>query len=473
VRAGISGTFPPFGIIDLYVWTLRRGRHSMTHLIDILGSGLYTVLSFLFALGVIIVVHEAGHLMVAKAFGVRVLTFSVGFGRRLWGIRRGETDYRVSAIPLGGYVRLGGENPDEVTNDPREFLNKPRWQRILVYLAGPAMNVVLAVALVAALFMVGIRMLDLPDTPPLIGDVDQGSSAAKAGLRRGDLILRINGEPVDDWQDVALALMGSPEQPLPLTVQRDGRTLQAVVTPGRVPNYDLGDSAGLVPSVKPQVIEVLAGQPAAAAGFLPGDEIRAVDGRPIADSQDFVEAIGSRKGQRVQVRIVREGKPLTLVVVPNAAGKIGVQIGSYQFRRFGPARAVVESVRYNVQMVRDTFRILGKVLSRELPAKGTFAGPLEIAKQSGEAARRGFKDLLHLMAFISISIAIMNLMPIPILDGGQIFVLMVEGVIRRDLSLRLKEIISQVGFVMILLLIFMVIWFDVLKNPPSTWFSGS
>jgi regulator of sigma E protease len=170
---------------------------------------------------------------------------------------------------------------------------------------------------------------------------------------------------------------------------------------------------------------------------------------------------------------VRQGQPLTLAVVPTKEGRIGVEIGSYQFRRFGPARAVVESVRYNVQMVRDTFKILGKVLSRELPAKGTFAGPLEIAKQSGEAARRGFKDLLHLMAFISISIAIMNLMPIPILDGGQIFVLLVEGVIRRDLSLRLKEIISQVGFVMILLLIFMVIWFDFTKNPPSTWFSGS
>ncbi len=445
----------------------------MAHLIEILGNSLYTILAFLVALGVIIVVHEAGHLMVAKAFGVRVLTFSVGFGRRLWGVRRGETDYRVSLVPLGGYVRLGGENPDEVTDDPREFLNKPRWQRILVYLAGPAMNVVLAIALVAALFMVGFQMLNLPDTPPLIGDVEKGSSAARAGLQRGDLILKVKGEPVDDWQEVALALMGSPERPLPLAVRRGGRVFQAAVTPGRVPNYDLGDSAGLVPSVRAQVIKVYAGMPAAAADFRPGDEIRAVDGRPISDSQDFVEVISGRKGRRLEVRIVRQGQPLILQVVPNPEGKIGVEIGSYQFRRFGPVRAVVESVRYNVQMIRDTFKILGKVVSRELPVKGTVGGPLEIAKQSGEAARRGFKDFLHLMAFISISIAIMNLMPIPILDGGQIFVLLVEGVIRRDLSLRLKEVISQVGFIMILLLIFMVIWFDFAKNPPSTWFSGS
>src|SRR5262247_1943384 len=128
----------------------------MTHLIDILGGSLYTILSFLFALGVIIVVHEAGHLMVAKAFGVRVLTFSVGFGKRLWGFRRGETDYRVSAVPLGGYVRLGGETPEDVDpSDPREFLNKPRWQRVLVYLAGPAANIILAILVFAVLFMVG------------------------------------------------------------------------------------------------------------------------------------------------------------------------------------------------------------------------------------------------------------------------------------------------------------------------------
>ncbi len=334
----------------------------MTQLIGFLNNSLYTLLSFAFALGVIIIVHEAGHLLVAKAFGVRVLTFSVGFGRRLWGFRRGETDYRVSIVPLGGYVRLGGENPDEVTNDPREFLNKPRWQRILVYLAGPAMNVVLAVALVAALFMVGIQMVNLPDTPPLIGEVEKGSSAARAGLRRGDLILRVKGEPVDDWQDVALALMGSPERPLPLAVRRDGRIVQTAVTPGRVPKYDLGDSAGLVPSVRAQIIQVLAGQPAAAGGFLPGDEVRAVDGRPISDKEDFIKVISGRKGQRVEVRIVRQGKPLTLVVVPDPAGRIGVYVGSYQFRRFGPGRAVVESVRYNVQMVRDTFMILGKML---------------------------------------------------------------------------------------------------------------
>jgi regulator of sigma E protease len=442
----------------------------MTHLTDILTN----VLAFGFALGVIIVVHEAGHLMVAKAFGVRVLTFSVGFGRRLWGVRRGETDYRLSAIPLGGYVRLGGENPDEVTADPREFLNKPRWQRILVYVAGPAMNVLLAILLFAVLFMVGIEVMNLPDMPPLIGGVEEGSSADRSGLRRGDLILEVNGEAVDDWQEVALALISAPERPVPLLVRRDGRTLRSSVTPRRVPKYEMGDFAGLLPSIRPQIIQVFAGEPAAAAGFRPGDEVRAVDGRPISDSQAFVDAIAAKPGQRIEVQVVRDGKPLTLAVVPKdqgGAGKIGVQIGFFQ--RYGPMKAVAESVRYNVQTVRDTFKILGKIFTRELSPRGALAGPIEIAAQSGAAARSGFKYLLHLMGFISISIAIMNLMPIPILDGGQIFILFVEGVIRRDLSLRLKEIISQVGFVMILLLMFVVIWFDLVKNLPASLLPGS
>jgi regulator of sigma E protease len=430
---------------------------------------LQTVLAFAFALGVIIVVHEAGHLLMAKAFGVRVLTFSVGFGKRLWSFQRGETEYRLSAVPLGGYVRLGGETADDVDpSDPREFMNKPRWQRILVYLAGPAANIILAILVFAVVFMVGIEVMNLPDMPPLIGGVEAGSSAAQAGLRRGDLILAVKGDAADNWQDVALVLMGSPDKPVPLTVRRAGQTLRATITPKRVPRYEVGDFAGLYPSIRPQVIKVIAGQPAEAAGFRPGDEIQSVDGRPVMDQQAFVEAVSPRAGQQIRVEVVRDGQPLFLTVVPRneaGSGKIGVQIGFYQ--RFGPARAFTEGARYSVQTVSQIFQILGKIFTRQLSAKGALAGPIEIARQSGDAARLGFKYLLQTMGFISVSIAVMNLMPIPILDGGQIFILMVEGVIRRDLSLRLKEIISQVGFVMILLLMFVVIYFDVMKNLPA------
>lgn len=431
-----------------------------------LTSSLYTLLSFAFALGVIIVVHEAGHLLVAKAFGVRVMTFSVGFGKRLWGFRRGETEYRVSAVPLGGYVRLGGESPEDVDpSDPREFLNKPRWQRVLVYLAGPAANVILAILIFAVLFMVGIEVMNFPDLPPVIGGVEAKSSAAQAGLQRGDRILTLKGEPVGSWQDVLLGVMGSPDKPVEMTLRRGQQTLSATVTPKRVPRYEVGDLAGMIPMVRPQVINLEPGLPAEAAGFRPGDEIRAVDGKPVLDSQAFVDAISPRAGQRVEVQVWRDGRPLTLSVVPSndhGKGRIGVHIGFYQ--RFGPSRAFIEGARYSVQTVEQIFQILGKLAKRQLAAQGALAGPLEIAKQSGEAARLGFKYLLQLMGFISISIAVMNLMPIPILDGGQIFILMVEGVIRRDLSLRLKEIVSQVGFVMILLLMFVVIYFDLMKT---------
>ncbi|MEA2693510.1 MAG: hypothetical protein QOJ16_2897 [Acidobacteriota bacterium] len=428
-------------------------------------SFLITPVSFAFALGVIIFVHESGHLLVAKAFGVRVLTFSLGFGKSLWSFTRGETEYRISALPLGGYVRLSGENPDEVTDDPREFQNKPRWQRILVYVAGPAMNVILAVALFASLFMVGIAVPNITAIPAVVGSVEPGSSAAAAGIQRGDRILRVKGKPASNWQDVGFELLASPGKPVPLVLERAGKTFNAVVTPVRDPKAEVGDWAGLFPSVHPQITQVNPGTPAEAAGFRSGDEIRAVDGRLIADSTDFVHYVEKRAGQRITVQVQRDGAILDLPVVPrNEGGRGVIGIGIGFFQRYGPGRAVVESLRYNVEIVERTFQMIGKIFSRDISAKSALAGPIEIARQTGAAARHGFKDLLYLMGFLSISIAILNLMPIPILDGGQIFILAIEGVIRRDLSLRFKEVITQVGFVMILLLMVVVIYFDVSKS---------
>ncbi len=432
------------------------------------------ILAFAFALGVIIFVHEGGHLVMAKTFGMRVLTFSLGFGQRIWGFTRGETEYKVSAIPLGGYVRLGGENLEEATGDPREFLAKPRWQRILVYVAGPFMNVILAVGLFAVLFMVGIAVPNPASIPSVVGAVDAGSSAAAAGIVRGDRIVAANGEAVHSWRDLAFALLTSPGKPVRMTVERGGREFPAVVTPQRDPSNELGDYGGIFPSVFPQVTDVRGGSPAAAAGFRTGDEIHAVDGHPIADNQDFVAYVEKRAGKRVEVKVLRDASYRILPVVPHLEGGrgiIGIGIGIYQ--RYSPGQAVIESVRYNEQIVVETFRMIGKIFTREMSAKGALAGPIEIARQSGDAARLGFKQLLFLMGFISISIAILNLMPIPILDGGQIFILLIEGVIRRDLSLRLKEVIAQVGFVMILLLMVVVIWFDISKHLPAHLLPGS
>jgi regulator of sigma E protease len=434
---------------------------------------LIDLVSVAFALGVIIVVHEAGHLLMAKTFGVRVLTYSVGFGKRLAGFRRGETDYRVSAVPLGGYVRLDGENPDEASGDPRQFLSKPRWQRVLIFLAGPAMNVVLSIAIFTGLFMVGIQVAEMPATSPIIGSVEEGSSAAHAGLQRGDLIVGIKGEPTKSWRDVSFALAVAPDKAVPLEVKRGDRTFAATVTPKRVPQYEIGDLDGLLPIMQAQIRDVQPGKPAAAAGLLSGDTIRSVAGLPVLDPQDFVQAIEQHAGRQVPIEVEREGRIVRLTVVPALEGKVGKigvsveRVGPYQ--HYPPLEALRASLALNVEIVSETFQVLGKVFRREMSAKGALGGPIEIANQSGAAARRSLKDLFYVMGVISLSIALLNLMPIPILDGGQIFILLVEEVIRRDLSLRLKEVISQVGLVLILMLMVVAFCLDLSRHG---WLPG-
>jgi regulator of sigma E protease len=433
---------------------------------------LTNVLAFAFALGVIIVVHEAGHLLVAKAFGVRVLTFSVGFGKRIWGIRRGETDYRLSAVPLGGYVRLGGENPDENTGDPREFLNKPRWQRILVYLAGPAMNLVLSLTVIAALFMIGINIQGLQDVPPVVGLVEKDSAGARAGLLEGDRIISVDEKPIELWKDLEFAIATAPEKPLRLEIEREGRRQQLVLTPSMVPRYEYGE-AGLIPKLRLKLSVILEDRPAARAGFLSGDAILGVDGVAITTDREFVQAIEGKAGQKVEIEILRAEQVMRLSVVPeevDGKGRIGVQLGLYRHLPVG--EAIVESWKYNLEIVDKTFEVLGKLFTREIAAKSALSGPIEMAKLSGEAAQQGIDSLFFMMAFLSISIGILNLLPIPLLDGGQIFILLVESVLRRDLSLRIKERFAQAGFMILMVLMATVIFFDLSKNLPSL-FGGS
>ena len=434
---------------------------------------LSNTLAFVFALGVIIFVHEAGHLAIAKAFGARVLTFSLGFGKRLWGFHRSGTDYRVSLIPLGGYVQLGGEDPGEVTDDPSEFLNKPRWQRVLIYLAGPMMNVVLAVGLIAVVFMVGIEVSSLPEIPAVVGSIAEGSPAEAAGLEVGDQIVEIEGRRVDRWDDVQFTFLTSPGQALPLKVRRGASELELVVTPHKVPRYEFGD-AGAFPTILPRIAEVLPSSPAEGAGFQPGDEVIGVDARPLAQWEEFVRHIQEHPEVLVTVEVRRQGEPLTLTVVPRAEGgkgKIGVRPG--YFRRLPPLEALAESLRFNYEIAYQTFVVLGKIFSGRLAARSALSGPIEIAALSGAAARTGLEHLLQLMGLISISIAILNLLPIPVLDGGQILILLIEGIRRRDLSLKVKERINQVGLVLIVTLMVVVLYFDLVKNVPENLLPGS
>jgi regulator of sigma E protease len=323
---------------------------------------LSNTLAFIFALGVIIFVHEAGHLIVAKMFDTRILTFSLGFGKRLWGFQRGETDYRVSLVPLGGYVALGGENPEEVSDDPREFLNKPRWQRVLVYLAGPAMNIILSILLIAGLFMVGIEVPMMQTLDPIIGFVQEDSAASEIGLQAGDRILTVDGDAVDNWEQIQFALATSPETPVALSVDRSGEVFEKTITPRRVEKYEYGD-AGMWARYLPRITQVSGGSPAERAEFRIGDEIRSVDGRPISSSTELVEMIQVSAGVPIEVEVLRDTHQVMLTVTPEGeqgAAVIGVGLGVLQ--RYGPWRAVVESVRYNVNIARQTFSVVGRMI---------------------------------------------------------------------------------------------------------------
>jgi regulator of sigma E protease len=421
--------------------------------------------AFLFVLGVVIFVHELGHLIVARAFNVRVLAFSLGFGKRIWGFKRGETDYRLSLIPLGGYVKLGGEHPEEATSDPRDFVNRPRWQRILVYLAGPAMNVVLAVVLIAVVFMIGIDM-EPRKVPPVVGDVEVGSAAEQAGLAMGDRILSLNGVAVSDFQAIKMKVIESPEKPLTIEYERGGERRSTTLTPRREERYGLGEG-GLGPPGKVLIRGVLPGQPAQAAGFEPGDQIVKVAGRPVVVLRDFIEYIRAHPGEEVEVEVSRAGGHKVLTVVPQGqmgSAIVGVNTSYSFFQRYPPGQALVESVYYNLGLVRDTFGILGKVLTRRVEAKSALAGPIEIAALSAEVARQGWTRLLHFIGFISISIGIVNVLPIPVLDGGQMLILLVESILRRDLSVVVKERLAQAGVVVIFALMITVIFFDLQKR---------
>ncbi len=432
-------------------------------------TALTYILSFAFTLGVIVVIHELGHFMVAKAFGVRVVTFSIGFGNRIWGFQRGDTDYRISALPLGGYVRMGGEQLEESTGDPQDFVNKPRWQRVLVYMAGPAMNLVLSLAVMAVLFNIGIFVQALQDLPAQLGRVEAGSAGEKAGLLPGDLIVAVDSEKVDLWKDFAFAVATANGRELLLEVERQGQRREIRLTPTKEKQDGYGE-AGLFPNLPPMISDVFAGKPAAVAGF-PDRRHHPRGGRPAdqrhaAIPRDHREAAGpgarhrglspGRDAGRPQGDDPRrwrqrpDRRPAGLLPPP-ALGR-------------GGGRKLALQPRDGRQDLPGDRQAADGASSISAPGS---PGPLEMGKMTGEAAEQGWPTLFLVMAFLSISIGVLNLLPIPLLDGGQIFILLVESVLRRDLPMRFKERFAQVGFMILMVLMATVIFFDLSKLVPS------
>jgi len=422
-------------------------------------------------LGFMILIHELGHFMAAKFFGVRVLVFSLGFGKRLFGFKRGDTDYRVSALPFGGFVKMAGDDPAEVREGhPGEFLARPRWQRFVVVVMGPAMNALLAVGLLTGLYRYHFQKPAYQEQAARVGDVEPDSPAARVGVLPGDLIVRLDGVANPKWEDVEVKILTTVGEALPVELLRDGQTLKLSLTPQARGPSRVGD-AGWFPYVPGTIEMVDPGLPASQLGLKLGDQIVGVEGRKVFFWPRLTYLIQSGNGREMELTIRREGKDFTVRVKPvlsEVSGekmwRIGVGFRSNVVVQQLPwGKAITASLRDNLRNSLATFEVLRKILTRRMSAR-SLSGPIGIAQLSGEMYRAGITELLMFVSFISLQLSIFNLLPIPILDGGVIFLLLIEGLMRRDLSLEVKERFAQVGIVFLLLLAVFVMYNDILKT---------
>jgi len=422
------------------------------------------LLGIVVVLGFLVFAHESGHFFVAKLFKVRVLVFSLGFGKRLFGFRKGATDYRVSLVPLGGYVRMAGDTPEEnQPANPEEFLSKPKWQRFLILVAGPFMNIVIAIAFMTIISMVGTESIIIR---PVIGEVTPGKPAARAGLLPGDRIVAINGEPMNDFDDMRLAIGMHGGTPLRIDYVRNGQQRSTTLTPEREDSeFGPVGRAGIRPYLDTTVGRVKPGSPAATAGLRSGDRVVAVNGHPVSQLSELDTWFDAAKKSAIALDVVRgtERFRTTLATTADPSDPYRGFIPPTEIHKLSFIPAVKDSVEQNWKMLRYAFITLGRLFRAEGSVK-ELSGPISIARISGEMLRRGWMNTIALMAMISLQLGIMNLLPIPVLDGGHIMILLIEGVARRDLSLRVKERIQQVGFAVLAALMIVVIYNDVITN---------
>jgi len=425
-----------------------------------------TLFAFLFVLGVLVFVHELGHFLAARRLGVRVLTFSLGFGPKILKFTRGDTEYCVSIIPLGGYVKMAGETPDDPrTGQSDEFMSKTKWERFQILIMGPVMNIVLAVVVMAVVLAQGAEVPVYQDQPPVIGAVAPGSPAEGAGILRGDLIVDVAGRAVDTWEDLFIAVGTRPDRDVAVTLRRGGQTQSVTVRPVPETRYETG-SIGVMPDINPIVTGVIAGEPAESAGLLAGDVVLAVDGERMVTRTQLVEAISRNGDREIELTIEREGREQLVLATPaqrGDRGMLGIYVGE-PTRSFtpGPFEAIQLSVERNIEFSGLIFRTLGGLFVGETSPR-QLMGPVAIAQLSGESAEAGWIALFTLMASISLNLGLLNLLPIPVLDGGHILIMALEGVARRDFSMAVKEKMLLAGFVLLMMLMVTVIYNDLTR----------
>jgi regulator of sigma E protease len=451
-----------------------------------------TVVSFVVVIGVLILIHELGHFLVARWAGVGVERFSIGFGPVLLRWRGKETEYCLSVIPMGGYVKMmGEENPleggDAMPYDPsKAFSLKPLWIRFLIVFAGPGMNFLLA----AVIFIIVLATVGRPVWPPVIGRVAPDSPAAAAGLQTGDLVAGVDGGRVAHWEDLERSVTSSSGRPLRLTVARGGTTRDVVVTPRLTEVRDpiFKDTRqiwemGAGPQLLPQIGSVNSGSPAEKAGLKPGDVVVAVAGQPVFTPEELMQAIQKRAGQTFEITVEREGRRMPLTVTANAVkeknpagvdvevGRIGVGIvtKTVNYEPYPVHTAVWNGFVKTWDMTALTAKGLWKIVSRQIDSSN-IGGPIQIASEAGRQAKEGAASLALFTAIISVNLALLNLLPVPMLDGGHLFFFVIEAIMGRPLSLRKREAAQQLGFVLLMLLMVYALYNDLVRIDAFRFF---
>jgi regulator of sigma E protease len=437
---------------------------------------------YLVLIGVMILVHELGHYWAARFFDVKIEAFSFGFGPRLFGFKRGETDFRFCAILFGGYVKMAGEQFGDMSDpgdqnanaDPRNFLAKPRWQRMIISFAGPAINLVLAVVLLTGLFTQHYMRIPLPHSP-LVGVVVPNGPAYHAGIREGDRVVQVDDIENPNWEDIVMKEIAGAGQAMQVVVVRNGQRLHFSVTPV----YDaklVAGQAGWMQESQVQVAGFLKGNDAAEkAGLQKGDILLAINAQPLLNASRLQEVLEKTKGAPIDLTYSRSGVVHQVKLTPaqreiegQPRWMIGVQLGQpMEIVKLPLAQAFTESCRQNMQNAKLIFKFLEGIAERRMSPK-SIEGPFRIAQMSGEAARAGPVEFIVLMTGVSLNLAIFNLLPIPILDGGVILMLLIEMLLRRDLDLKVKEAVLKVGFVFLMVVVVFVLYNDLSKIlPPS------
>jgi len=434
-----------------------------------------TIAAGIVMLGILVFVHELGHFCVAKFCGVKVLKFSLGFGPRLVSRQWGETEYMVCAIPLGGYVQMLGEGGGEQgesaeippEDEPRSFAKQSLARRMAIVAAGPAMNLVLPFMVLPLAFLVGINLPAYLDKPPCAGYVIPGSEAEAAGFLAGDCITHISGHEVSSWTDTGPALVNGAGEPIRFTLQRAGSREEIVVAPEHGALEGL-QSIGLLPAQEAVIGSLAPAMPAGEAGLQAGDRILAIGGRDITSWYELKGVIQEVGGRPVTVTVERDGQRQSFKLTPRQVDDgesylIGVAPQQQTvFKRFSPAEAIQAGAKRSMELIELTLVFIQKLFAGHV-STSNIGGPITVVQIAGQAAQTDLSAILSVLAFLSIQLGILNLLPIPILDGGHLFFYTFEMVFRRPLSLRAREWAQQLGLILLIMLMVLAFYNDIVR----------